>query len=328
MAQITNDITLLHQIDAGVTGRKRGHSYESILSANLNSLEVPYYKSYGRGGYLQNGKPEIILIDKILDYLGWDSCISIKAYSTGRLATAEDGEKAVYIDGALINESKSDVIVKVVSKDNTTRIIGVSVKQCNNNSPTNAQVFFSTATAFYRLVVDNGFNLSENALVAMKQFCGDDKYRPIDNEDCSERISTSERYFWEEINTEGREEWEELFTDHQDDITRLLLQKGYSTDPFPPEIILHKTKKATSENEEIAIFSMDEFIELSHKYNSFVFSKYRVKKGSHKEPKGVEHLAPRFGVIQMQRGGQKQHPTQLQFNLKAGYFYHYPFSDK
>ena len=328
MAQITNDLTLLHQIDAGAIGRKRGHSYESVLSAKLNSLEVPCYKSYGSGGYLQNGKPEIILINKILDYLGWDSCISIKAYSTGRLATAEDGEKAVYIDGVSINESKSDVIIKVVNRDNVTRIIGISVKQCNNSTPTNAQVFFSTATAFYRLVVNNGFKLSDNALVAMKQFCGDVGYRPIDNEDCSNRISTSERYFWEEINTEGRKEWENLFTNHQDDVTRLLLQKGYSTESFPPEIILHKTKKTTSENEEIAIFSMDEFIELSHKYNSFVFSKYRVKKGSHKEPEGVEHLAPRFGVIQMQRGGQKQHPTQLQFNLKAGYFYHYPVYDK
>ncbi len=35
---------------------------------------------------------------------------------------------------------------------------------------------------------------------------------------------------------------------------------------------------------------------------------------------GVVHQAPRFGVIQMQRGGQKQHPEQLQFNLEASYF--------
>lgn len=328
MAQITNDPTLLHQIDAGATGRKRGHSYESILSAKLNSLEMPYQKLHKSSKYLQNGKPEIILINKILNYLGWDSCISINAYSTGRLATAEDGEKAVSIDGISIKESKSDVIIKVVNKDNIAKIIGISVKQCNNNTPTNAQVFFSTATAFYRMIVGNGFELSENALVAMKQFCGDEGYRPIDNEDCSKRIYTSERYFWEEINADGRKEWEDLFTNHQDDVTRLLLQKGYSSDPFPPEIILHKTKKATSENEEIAIFSMDEFIELSRTYNSFVFSKYRVKKGSYKEPEGVEHLAPRFGVVQMQRGGQKQHPAQLQFNLKAGYFYHHPFSGK
>lgn len=48
---------------------------------------------------------------------------------------------------------------------------------------------------------------------------------------------------------------------------------------------------------------------------------YAVRKGTYKDPLGVQHEAPRFGIVQMQRGGQKQHPTQLQFNLKAGYFY-------
>ena len=74
------------------------------------------------------------------------------------------------------------------------------------------------------------------------------------------------------------------------------------------------------------IFSLDEFIQLSHNYGPFTFRKYKVNKGRYKEPKSVEHLAPRFGIVQMQRGGQKQHPTQLQFNLKAGYFYRPPFS--
>ena len=38
----------------------------------------------------------------------------------------------------------------------------------------------------------------------------------------------------------------------QDDVTRLLLQKAYLNDPFPPEIILHKTKKVSSfDNQEI-----------------------------------------------------------------------------
>ena len=108
----------------------------------------------------------------------------------------------------------------------------------------------------------------------------------------------------------------------------MLLQKGYKDDPFPPEIILHKTKKATPDNEEIAIFSLDEFIELSHNYGPFTFREYRANCRDHKEPKGVKHLAPRFGIVQMQKSGQKQHPSQLQFNLKAGYFYHPPFSTK
>ena len=56
-------------------------------------------------------------------------------------------------------------------------------------------------------------------------------------------------------------------------------------------------------------------------YSGFSHKEYSVRKGSFKDPEGVKHQAPRFGIIQMQRGGQKQHPTQLQFNLQAGYFY-------
>ncbi len=321
MAQITNDPTLLHQIDAGAKGRKRGHSYENELASKINAMSMPYLKRRNMDKVIYVGSPVVILIDKILDYLGWDSCDKIEAYATGKLATSENGDKEVLIEGQSITSAKSDIIL-VLYKSAGKRVIGVSVKQCNNKTPTNAQVFFSTASAFYNLVINNGISLSNNALKAMRQFCGDKGFRPLDDFDCSNRIPTPERYFWEEIDSKGKAEWEELFKNHQDDITRLLLQKAYLNDPFPPEIILHKTKKATSfNNQEIAVFSMDQFIELSKKYSPFGYSNYRVKKGRHKEPEGISHQAPRFGVVQMQRGGQKQHPTQLQFNLKAGYFY-------
>lgn len=321
MAQITKDPTLLHQIDAGTKGRKRGHSYENELASKINATPMPYSKSERRDKVLHVGSPVVILVDKILDYLNWDYCDKIEAYATGKLATAENGNKEILIEGKSITSAKSDVIL-ILYKRKEKKIIGVSVKQCNNKTPTNAQVFFSTATAFYNLVTNNGMELSEKALKSMRQFCGDSGFRPLDDFDCSSRISTPERYFWEEIDAEGKAEWEELFKNHQDDITRLLLQKAYLNDPFPPEIILHKTKKANSfENQEIAIFTMDQFIKLSKVYSQFTYNYYRVKKGSHKEPKDISHQAPRFGVVQMQRGGQKQHPTQLQFNLKAGYFY-------
>lgn len=321
MAQITNDSTLLHQIDAGAKGRKRGHSYENELASKINAMSMPYLKSTDMDKVIYVGSPVVILIDKILDYLEWNSCDKIEAYATGKLATSENGDKEVLIEGQSIKSAKSDVIL-VLYNATEKRVIGVSVKQCNNKTPTNAQVFFSTATAFYNLVVNNGMSLSDNALKAMRQFCGDIGFRPLDDFDCSNRISTPERYFWEEIDSKGKGEWEDLFKNHQDDITRLLLQKAYLNDPFPPEIILHKTKKATSlDKQEIAVFTIDQFIKLSKKYSPFVYSNYRVKKGSHKEPEGISHQAPRFGVVQMQRGGQKQHPTQLQFNLKAGYFY-------
>jgi hypothetical protein len=130
------------------------------------------------------------------------------------------------------------------------------------------------------------------------------------------------RYFWEEIEPKGRSEWELVLTSKQDDVSRLLFQKAYLNDPFVPDFLLHKTKLAPNwQNTEVAIYSIDELIDLSRAYQGYATRPYNVKKGSYKDPTGVFHLAPRFGVIQMQRGGQAQHPDQLQFNLEASYFY-------
>ena len=319
--QHTSNPTLLRQIDAGIKCRQKGHSYENILALRLNNIQTPYTRISDISTVIHMGRPEIILIDKILTYLNWYSCDKITAYSTGKLATSESGDKSVLIEGENITSTKSDIILILHNSDSKI-IIGVSVKQCNNKTPTNAQAFFTTATAFYDLLTSNGINLSNNALIAMRQFCGDLGFRPIDNDDCSERISSPDIYFWEEINSHGKIEWENAFIKHQDLITKLILQKGYADDPFPPQIILHKTKSSPSiEEQEIAIFDIDQFISLSRKYSSYTFKLYNVNKGRYKEPKNILHQAPRFGVIQMQRGGQKQHPSQLQFNLKSGYFY-------
>ena len=321
MTQLTDDPMLLHQIDAGIKGRKKGHSYENELASRINAAVMPYTKSFKSCTVIHHGSPIAILLDKVLDFLGWTMIDKVEAYATGKLATSESGDEEILIEGKSVKSAKSDVIL-VLYKSNEKKVVGVSVKQCNNKVPTNAQVFFTTATAFYNLLKSHGMPLTEKALKAMCQFCGDKGFRPLDDFDCSGRVSTPERYFWEEIDTDGKAEWEHVFTCFQDDVTRLLLQKAYLNDPFPPEIILHKIRKSDSfENQEIAVFTIDQFISLSRKYSPFVYSLYRVKKGRYKEPEGILHQAPRFGVIQMQRGGQKQHPTQLQFNLKAGYFY-------
>lgn len=321
MAQTSNNPVLLHQIAAGIKGRKKGHSYENELASKINAAEMPYSRSGNSDKVLHQGSPVGILLDKILDFLSWTKIDNVEAHATGKLATSEQGDKKILVDGQPIKTAKSDVLL-VLHNSDEKRIVGVSVKQCNNKKPTNAQVFFTTATAFYDLVKRNGIPVTNDALKAMQQFCGDPGFRPIDDFDCSQRISSPERYFWEEIDVKGKAEWEEVFTKYQDEVTRLLLQKAYLNDPFPPEIILHKTHKSTSfTNQEIAIFTVDQFLTLSRKYSTFTCGKYRVKKGRYKEPEGITHQAPRFGVIQMQRGGQKQHPTQLQFNLKAGYFY-------
>lgn len=93
-------------------------------------------------------------------------------------------------------------------------------------------------------------------------------------------------------------------------------------DPFVPDFLLHKTRLAPSWGAtEVAIYSINELVTLSRAYQRFATRRYSVRKGSYRDPEGVEHFAPRFGIVQMQRGGQKQHPEQLQFNLEAGYFY-------
>ncbi len=262
---------IAEQRKAGTLGRKRGHSYEAKISEAINAFQTPFSITDETKGYPKHGNPQEILVNKLLQYLGWKKCTFIKAYCTGGLATAESGDKTLIIEGKSINSSKSDIIV-VIKNEDSTRTIGVSIKQCNNIHPTNDQLFFTTATAFHELIVRNGFNLSNNALIAMKQFCGDLGYRPIDSNDCIGRISSPERYFWEEIDKKGQKEWETLFRNHQDEVTRLLLQKGYAQDPFPPEIILHKTKKTDSSDEEIAIFSTDEFISLSKNMENFNLS--------------------------------------------------------
>lgn len=224
-----------------------------------------------------------------------------------------------------MSRCKSDLVITLSSKTSRDRTIGVSTKQCDNRTPTNAQLYFTTALGFSNLLRSNGIVVSDSAVRALRQFCGDQGFRPSDNPRLAERDTDPRRYFWEEIDTRGRNEWERTFAHRQDDISLLLFQKAYMDDPFIPDYLIHKTKHARSWTKtEVAIYSIRELVALSHAYQGFETRPYSVRKGSHRDPAGVTHLAPRFGIIQMQRGGQKVHAEQLQFNLEAGYFYKLP----
>lgn len=312
------------QIQAGTLGRKAGHEFEDTLTDKINNIDYPYFCSLNTNGHVYTGNPA----DIFLDYLCTTSNnIGIKeasAISTGALATSEQGKQWLKFNGVLIKRCKSDVLLNVrFLNEEKTQTFGLSVKQCNHTRPTNAQLFFTTARGFTSLLRENGIPVSNNALTSLRQFCGDPGFRPLDNDSALKNRQTDpRRYFWEEINQNGRFEWEKLFAQSQNDITRLLLQKAYLEDAFTPDFLLHKTKKSQSWHKtEVAIYSMDQLIDLSSKYGGFSTKTYTVRKGAHKDPTGIKHLAPRFGIVQMQRGGQKQHPDQLQFNLEAGYFY-------
>ncbi|TAL29290.1 MAG: hypothetical protein EPN97_13520 [Alphaproteobacteria bacterium] len=311
------------QIQAGTLGRKAGHDFEDMITSSINEGSYPISFRENIAQHVNTADPAILLLHYIASFYGLPTIKSAAAISTGALATSEDGKKWLLINGAKVNRCKSDLVITIVSPDDVVRTVGVSTKQCNTATPTNAQLYFTTARGFTKLLRDNEITITDEALKGLRQFCGDEGFRPSDNDFLLKgRKVDPRRFFWEEIIPAARREWESILSEEQDKITRLLLQKAYMDDPFVPDFVIHKTKSAPSWGRtEVAIYSIDELVSLSRQYQGFSTKAYSVRKGSYKDPKGQTHLAPRFGIIQMQRGGQAQHPEQLQFNLEAGYFY-------
>ena len=311
------------QIQAGTLGRKSGHAFEDAVADAINRATYPLTFSNATNRHVQIGEPGHLLLRYVATTCRRCTIQHAAAISTGALATSEEGQQWLEVNGVKVKRCKSDIIVTLRFDSETEHTVGVSTKQCNNATPTNAQLFFTTARGFTKLLALHRISVSDHAVLALRQFCGDRGFRPSDNANLLEqRTVDPRRFFWEETHEPGRREWEELFSECQDQVTRLLLQRAYLEDPFSPDFLLHKTKRAPSpELTEVAIYTVDELVAHSRRDSSFHLRPYSVRKGSFKDPPGVTHMAPRFGIVQMQRGGQAQHPEQLQFNLQAGYFY-------
>ena len=311
------------QIQAGTLGRTAGHKFEGLLADKINAQKYPMTIRRPQGRHVFQGNPANLLVRYVASQLNITKLNQASAISTGALATSEAGKTWLSVNGATLSRCKSDLILTLRPAALPSVTVGISMKQCNNTKPTNAQLYFSTARGFVSLLRGNGIPVSDEALTSLRRFCGDSGFRPSDNAHVLKvRAADPRRFFWEEIGAIGLEEWQALLSANQAQITRLLLQKAYMDDPFTPEFVLHKTRRAQSwDTTEVAIYSIDELVELSRAYQGLTTKRYSVSKGSYKDAPGVEHLAPRFGIVQMQRGGQKQHPEQLQFNLAAGYFY-------
>jgi hypothetical protein len=317
------------QIKAGTIGRKRGHKFEIVLAEMISKLPKSIDSADIKDGNVFVGNPALNLIQYVMQDLGIDNISNLMAISPGTLATAGKGKKTITFNGNEIGKSKSDIIL--IGESNRKKIIkGISVKQCSNEKPTNAQLYFTTARAFCELLRRDSIDISDACVDAMRMFCGDVGFRPLDDQTTNkDRKTDSRRWFWEELPNKERQELEKIFTTQQDKITRLLLRKAYQDDQYSPDYVVHQTKKFSDIRScEVAIYSIDELVKLSHTYGGFKKKKYSVRKGHGRDPVGVEHEAPRFGIIQMQRGGQKQHPSQLQFNLEAGYFNKLPVVER
>lgn len=304
------------QILAGIEGRLAGHRLEESLTAQINELGKRPLRVVNPTGHHADGSPAAALLNYIASFRKSSEIRQARAAWLGGLATGSGGNSVVEFLPGQIRRSKSDVVIELTF-DSGVEVVGVSVKTCQKKTPTNAQIYFTTAEAFSDRVVTTGIPVSDDARSAMRMFCGDIGFRP---QDLGEKTSSRDRYYWEELPRLGRGDWEELLTNYQDDITEILIRTAYPDDPIPPSFILHqRTRSDSLLDVPVALFEIGEFLQKSRLYASFETRKYRVLKGSSRDP-NTWHDAPRFGVVQFQRGGQKQHPTQLQFNLKAGYF--------
>lgn len=307
------------QIEAGTEGRKHGHKFEEWLTAQINALDLESLHLAGRNSHMVTGEPA----RELITYICRDRSIlrpeSIRAWWLGGLATSGLGDILHTTEGVRIKRSKSDVLIEIEGGGQKA-VVGVSTKTCNKATPTNDQLYFTTASAFCALLRARGVPASQAAEDGLRMFCGDSGYSPADMGKSAGRNSDPDRWFFEELDTTSRSELVDLFCTYQDQITRILLQLAYDGDPHPPEYILHVTvKPCRPDHARLALFSVEELVALSRKAGGFALREYRIRKGRFKNDPNA-HLAPRFGFVQFQRGGQEQHPTQLQFNLQAGYF--------
>lgn len=306
------------QILAGVAGRLQGHKFEEQLTGLVNLIGKESFQPSGMNGHHYDGNPAVGLLNFLLAREREDVGVSARAEWLGGLGTGGTGSRGSEILNTEVKKSKSDIVVEL-NIDGRVQAFGISVKTCSKKSPTNAQIYFTTATAFCDRLENKGIEVPLGARNALRKFCGDHGFRPSDLGD-EQSVTRSDRYFWEEIPDGETDWWKRFLTENHHLVLDTLLRLGYDDDPLPPTVVLHQRSKPKSfEQVPIAVYWIEDLISRSIAVSGFCTKPYRVYKGTGRDPT-KEHQAPRFGVVQFQRGGQKQHPTQLQFNLESGYF--------
>jgi hypothetical protein len=329
MALEARDQQHAEQIEAGISGRKRGHAFEKRLAEELVGLQTPTSAPWKvENAHLVWDSPALGLFRYIASAERWASASVEKTYWLGGLATSGEGDTLLAADGRKVTGSKSDIVIDVRVGRSLHRI-GVSVKTCFNATPTNAQLYCSTASAFCELLRQNGIPVSSRAEDALRMFCGDPGYRPMDQGIGKKtgRAASDERWFWEELKEDGRLEWERLLQNRHADVFSVLLKNAYPNDPIPPTYVMHVRQKPESwERSPLAIYAISELVALSVRYQGFSTRPYQVKKGRFKGDPAT-HSAPRFGIVQFQPLGNTQNRNQLQFNLQASYFTKLPYGE-
>lgn len=317
----------LFQIKAGTEGRLQGHKFEEIVTEELNDIDFMLGDTFIEcvNPNVYHGNPADALVSHISKDKG-KQINRLNAYWLGGLATAGVGADILNENGEKITGSKSDILIDVEYDDGTNEKIGISAKACSNN----AQMALTTVSVFCGMLRENGIDVSEDAEVGLKMFCGEVGYRPIDGytpQDMSnvpsDRKARPDRWFWEELSNQVKQEWEKIFTENQLKITIMLLQcaKNYKTDSYKPTYILHECEKHRDIDDcKVAVMSVEEFAIYSQLFDSFGIKEKRISKGSYKGIDMAIHQYPHFGFIQFQPIGNQQNFSELQFNLKSKYY--------
>lgn len=317
----------LFQIEAGTEGRLQGHKFEEIVTEELNNIDFMsgniFIECVKPNVY--HGNPANALVSHISKDKG-KQINRLKAYWLGGLATAGVGADILNENGEKITGSKSDILIDIEYCDGTEEKIGVSAKACSNN----AQMALTTVSAFCGMLRECGIEVSGDAEIGLKMFCGESGYRPIDGytfKDMSnvslDRKARPDRWFWEELSNQVKQEWEKIFTENQLKITMMLLQcaRTYKTDSYKPAYMLHECEKHRDIDDcKVAVMSVEEFATYSQFFDSFGIKEKRISKGSYKGIDMAMHQYPHFGFIQFQPIGNQQNFSELQFNLKSKYY--------
>lgn len=317
----------LFQIEAGTEGRLKGHKFEEVVTEELNNIDFMSGNTFIEcvKPNVYHGNPANALVSHISQDKG-KQINRLNAYWLGGLATARAGDNILNENGEKITGSKSDILMDVEYEDGTNERIGVSAKACSNN----AQMALTTVSVFCGMLRENGIDVSDDAEIGLKMFCGEVGYRPIDGyvpKDMSnvpqDRKARQDRWFWEELSNQVKQEWEKIFTENQLKITMMLLQcaRTYKTDSYKPTYILHECEKHSDiGNCKVAVMSVEEFAMYSQLFDSFGIKEKRISKGSYKGIDMAIHQYPHFGFIQFQPIGNQQNFSELQFNLKSKYY--------
>lgn len=287
MALAPIDETHALQIQAGTLGRKTGHLFEDTITSQINDFQCLIRIAARQNGHVFTGDPASLL----LNYIGKAEILK-PSHLWSRfpqvLSQHRKLEKLAFCKWRLaLKMQKRHSNYALHSNDGRTITVGF-LRSSATTPPQQMLNCTLLQQGGFQLLLSNEIPVSENAILALRQFCGDMGFRPCDNPTIRNRLTDPRRYFWEEINEDGRVEWESILLTRQDDISRLLFQKAYIDDPFTPEYILHKTKASPSWNQtEVAIHTIDEIVSLSRRHQGFTKKSYSVRKGSYKDPAGV-----------------------------------------